>query len=127
MSRILGLLVLVLALVLLVPTLRERARPQIEWALTPLYRWETKNRLNEVQRVLVREHATGGQVPRPRDFQRFMEQREGPEAARDHWGQPFYLEELGREGFRVGSAGPDRAQGTGDDIHSRPFAPPGGR
>lgn len=125
MSRLLGLLVLLLAAILLVPSLRERARPQIDWALTPLYRWETKNRLNEIHRLLAREHATGGTIPSAREFPVFLENREGVRGATDRWGEPFYLE-VDRGSFRVGSAGPDREPGTGDDIFSRPFRTGGG-
>lgn len=120
MSRLLGLLVLLLVAVLLVPALRERAAPQIDWALGPLYRWETKNRLNEIHRVLAREHATGGTLPSAREFPEYLRNREGEEAVHDRWGEPFFLE-VDRGSFRVGSAGPDREQGTGDDIFSRPF------
>jgi hypothetical protein len=117
MSRILLVLVLALGAVLIVPPLRERAQPQIEWALTPVYRWQTKNRVNELRRVLAREHSQGASLPRPRDFHTFLSQREGAEAALDTWGQPFYLE-VTRQGFRIGSPGPDRVQGTPDDIYS---------
>lgn len=118
MSRIVGFLVLVLAAVLLLPSLRERARPQIEWALGPVYRWEAKNRVNDLQRVLERERATGGQLPQPRTFDRFIAQREGEAAALDPWGTPYYLQ-TSRTSIRVSSAGPDRVAGTADDIHSR--------
>ena len=118
MTRLLGILVLAVAAVLLTPSLRERARPQIEWALTPVYRWETRNRVNDIHRVLVRERATGGQIPRPRDFPVFLEQREGAGASIDPWGEPFFLE-ADRTTFRVGSAGQDRARGTRDDIFSK--------
>lgn len=118
MTRLLGILVLAVAAVLLTPSLRERARPQIEWALTPVYRWETRNRVNDIHRVLIRERATGGQLPRPRDFPAFLEQREGAGAALDPWGEPFFLE-ADRTTFRVGSAGQDRTRGTDDDIFSK--------
>jgi hypothetical protein len=118
MSRILAVLVLILAAVILVPTLRERAGPQIEWALTPMYRWETKNRVNDVMRVLARERAQGATLPRPRDFERFMEARTGSPMARDPWGEPLFLE-VSREGFRIGSTGQDRLRGTPDDILSQ--------
>ncbi len=119
MSRILGFLVLVLAAVLLLPSLRERARPQIEWALTPVYRWEAKNRVNDLSRVLERERATGAQLPQPRGFAGFVTAREGAAASLDPWGQPFFLEST-RTTLRVGSAGPDRVRGTADDIYSKP-------
>lgn len=124
MGRIVWILVFLLAAVLLVPSLRERARPQIEYVLSPIYRWEARNRVNEIYRVLERERAQGAPLPTPRDFRRFLEQREGPRAALDPWNEPFFLES-GRRTFRIGSAGPDRQRGTVDDIFSKVEIPAG--
>lgn len=117
MGRILGVLVLLLATVLLVPPLRERARPQIEYVLSPVYRWEAKNRVHSIQRVLERERSQGSTLPRPRDFTQFLSAREGPGAAVDPWNEPYYLVTT-RRTFRVGSSGPDRQRNTADDILS---------
>jgi hypothetical protein len=122
MSRLLLILVFLLAAVLLLPPLRERAAPQIEWALTPVYRWEAKNRVSEISRVLERERSLSGGVPHPRNFQSFIASREGPAAALDPWGEPYFLE-VTRTTLRVGSAGPDRVRGTADDIYSQPARP----
>lgn len=119
MSRIVWILVFLVAAVLFVKPLRERARPQIEFALNPIYTWEAKNRVNAISRVLERERAQGTQLPRPRDFQKFLSDKEGPEAALDPWGQPFFLYR-DRRSFRVSSSGPDRRTGTADDIHATP-------
>lgn len=116
-SRILWGLVIALAVVLMVPQLRARARPQIEYVLNPVYRWEAKNRVTDVQRVLVRERSQGATLPRPRDFTQFLTAREGPQAALDPWSEPYYLVTT-RRSFRVGSSGPDRVRNTTDDIVS---------
>lgn len=119
MSRIIWILVVLIGAVLFIKPLRERARPQIEFVLNPVYKWEAKNRVNEIYRVIQREKAQGVAVPRPRDFQEFLSRREGPQAALDPWGEPLYLE-VGRNTVRVSSAGPDRTAGTADDVHSKP-------
>ncbi|MBW3571078.1 MAG: hypothetical protein KY467_08225 [Gemmatimonadetes bacterium] len=119
MSRILWVLVLLLATVLLVPSLRERARPQIEYVLNPIYRWEARNRVNAIYRVLERERSQGTGLPTPREFQRFLAAREGAKAALDPWNEPYYLATT-RRTFRVGSSGPDRQRNTMDDILSDP-------
>jgi hypothetical protein len=121
LSRILWGLVIALAVVLMVPQLRARARPQIEYVLNPVYRWEAKNRVHDVQRVLVRERSQGASLPRPRDFTQFLAAREGAQAALDPWNEPYYLVTT-RRSFRVGSAGPDRVRNTTDDIVSQPEA-----
>ena len=118
MSRIVFLLVLLLVAVLTIPSLRQRAQPQIEYVMNPIYRWDAKNRVNDLYRLLERERATGGVVPRPADFRRFLEQREGDKAALDPWRQPFFLVTT-RRTFRVGSSGQDRQRGTMDDIFSK--------
>jgi hypothetical protein len=117
MSRILWLLVFLLGAVLFVKPLRDRARPQIEFALNPIYSWEAKNRTNALARVLVREKAEGTPLPAPRDFQQFLSTHEGTDAAMDPWGQPYYLVR-DRRMYRVGSSGPDRRPNTTDDIRS---------
>jgi hypothetical protein len=120
-SRILWGLVIALAVVVMVPQLRARARPQIEYVLNPVYRWEARNRVHDVQRVLVRERSQGATLPRPRDFPQFLAAREGQRAALDPWNEPYYLVTT-RRSFRVGSAGPDRVRNTTDDIVSEPEA-----
>lgn len=118
MGRILGILVVALIAVLTVPALRERARPQIEYVLNPIYRWEAKNRVNEIYRVLERERAQGNGMPRPRDFTEFLAQRDGADASVDPWNVPFYLV-ASRRTYYVGSSGEDRRRGTADDILSK--------
>ena len=115
MGRILLILVGLLAVVLLVPSLREHVRPQIEYVVNPIYRWETKNRVNQIHRVLERERSQGASLPAPRDFQRFLSSREGPDAAVDPWNEPYFLVTT-RRTLRVGSSGPDRQRNTVDDI-----------
>jgi hypothetical protein len=109
--------VILLATVLLVPSLRARARPQIEYVLSPVYRWEAKNRVHAIQRVLERERSQGGNLPRPKDFNQFLAAREGAEAAVDPWNEPYFLITT-RRTFQVGSSGPDRLRNTTDDILS---------
>ncbi len=119
MSRIFWILVLLIGAVVFVKPLRERASPHVEFALNPLYEWEAKNRVNSVYRVLERARAEGNPLPRPRDFQDFLTEREGAGAALDPWGTPYFLVRE-RKNFRVSSAGADRLPNTADDIHSTP-------
>ena len=127
-SRILWILVALLATVLLVPQLRERVRPQMEYALNPIYRWEARNRVKTLQHTLERERSEGNALPPARTFTQFIAAREGPEAAMDPWDQPYYLVST-RRTFRVGSPGPDRRRNTADDILSEAeaLAPSGPR
>jgi hypothetical protein len=118
MSRIVLLLVILLVAVLTVKPLRERAQPHIEYVMNPMYRWDAKNRVNDIYRVLERERAMGGVVPRQQDFQRFLAQREGEKAALDPWRQPYFLVTT-RRTVRVASSGQDRQRGTADDIFSK--------
>ena len=123
MSRIVWILVFLVGAVLFVKPLRDRARPQIEFALNPIYRYDAKNEVNSISRVLERAQSEGAPLPKPRDFQRFLAEREGPDAALDPWGQPFMLRRQ-RRSFLVASSGPDRKPNTADDILSAPVAIP---
>ena len=118
MGRIFFILVLALIAVLTVPPLRERAQPQIDYVLNPIYRWEAKNRVNEIYRVLERERAQGGGMPLPRDFTEFLTARDGADAAVDPWDAPFYMVAT-RRTYYVASSGEDRRRGTADDILSK--------
>ena len=126
MSRIVFLLVLLLVAVLTVPPLRQRAQPHIEFVMNPLYRWDAKNRVNDIWRMLERERSQGNNLPSPRDFRRFIEQREGEKAALDPWKEPLFLVTT-RRTFQVGSSGQDRQRGTADDIYSKPDVVDAGR
>lgn len=125
MSRIVWVLVFLVGAVIFVEPLRQRALPHVEFVLNPIYSWEAKNRANAISRVLVRAQSEGSPIPRPRDFQRFLTDREGAQAALDPWGQPYFLYR-DRRSVRVSSPGPDRRANTPDDIHSTPavLAPP---
>ena len=115
--RLVWILILLVAAVVFVPSLRERALPRVEFALNPIYEWQTKNRVNAISRELVRARGEGTRFPRPRDFQAFLTEREGAEAAVDPWGEPYFLYREGKN-YRVSSAGADRSANTEDDIQS---------
>jgi hypothetical protein len=115
MSRIVWILVFLVAAVLFVKPLRDRVRPQIEFALNPIYEWEAKNQVNSISRLLERAQSEGDELPRPRDFHKFLTTKEGEDAALDPWGQPYLLHRQ-RRTFQVSSAGPDRTANTADDI-----------
>ena len=119
MRRILFVLVLAVLAVLTIPPLRERARPQIEYVLNPVYRWNARNRVNEISRALERERGTGGVIPTASEFHRFISTREGEDATIDPWGQPYFLQ-ASRRDYVIGSHGQDRERGTADDVLSTP-------
>jgi len=119
MSKFVLLILALLAVVVLVPSVRERARPQVEAAMNPMYVWNVRNEVKELQHVVTREVSMGNALPKPRDFQKFLVQREGEGSALDSWGQPYYLQ-VTRRSYLVGSSGPDRRRNTADDIRSEP-------
>ena len=124
-SKLFWILLLVVAAVVLVKPLRERASGYMEPALNPVYEWDTRNRVHDLQRLTAREISTTGNLPKPRDFQAFVSGLEGVNSAVDSWGQPFYLR-VSRRTYQVGSSGRDRVRGTGDDIVSIPAPRPKG-
>jgi hypothetical protein len=118
MSRIFLILLLGILVVVISPPLRSRAEPHVRFALNPLYEWTTRNRVTDLYNELESEKSLGRSLPTPRNFIKFVEQKDpGGGGAIDAWGNPYYLEAT-RKTFRVGSNGPDGLQGTADDIYS---------
>lgn len=123
MSKLVWCLVLLVAAVVFIKPLRERVRPEFELALNPLYEWTVRNEVKDLQRLVAREQATSGTIPKASEFQRFIESREGADAALDSWGEPYYLT-LTRRTYAIGSSGPDRERNTADDIRTEPLPRP---
>ncbi|HEX8394067.1 MAG TPA: hypothetical protein VF665_17120 [Longimicrobium sp.] len=119
MSKVVWFLALVVAAFVFVKPLREKARPQLETAMNPLYGWTVRNEVKDLQRLVAREQALTGNMPKPSEFERFITSRQGPNAAVDSWGQPYYLT-VTRRTYAVGSSGPDRRRNTADDIRAEP-------
>ena len=118
MSRIVGLLLLLLMTVLLVEPVRERARPYLQPALDPVYEWSAKNRVKTLVKYVEEEEILGRPIPTARSFPDFIEDRDvQKDASKDPWGNPYYLRVL-RRGYYVGSPGRDQVAGTPDDVVS---------
>ncbi|HYJ78738.1 MAG TPA: type II secretion system protein GspG [Longimicrobiaceae bacterium] len=118
MSKVLWLILLLVAVVVLVPPVRERAKPHLAFALDPFYEWSAKNRVSEISNLVKRADALGRTIPAAADFPRFVDTEDTKQnASVDPWGTPYYLL-AGRRSYQVGSAGKDREPGTTDDILS---------
>jgi hypothetical protein len=118
MSRIVGLLLILILTVLLVRPIRERARPYIQPALDPVYEWSARNRVHTLLNLMREEETLGHALPTPDRFAQFIEFRDfQKDASKDPWGNPYYLR-LQRRGYFVGSAGRDQVPNTPDDIVS---------
>jgi hypothetical protein len=119
MSKIVGLVLLLVAAVVLVPSLRDKVRPHVQFAFDPFYTWSAKNRVSEIMDVIKGEQSLGRPIPNPREFGTFIERNDFREdAAYDPWGNPYYLV-VNRTTYQVGSYGKDQELGTEDDILSR--------
>ena len=120
-AKIFWLLVAAVAVVALVPPVRERVLPKLQPVLNPVYEWNARTRVNEIRDLVKRADATGRPIPTTADgFAKFVD-AEGMQrdASRDPWGTPYYIL-FDRTGFQVASAGKDRQPGSEDDILSRP-------
>lgn len=119
-SKIFWLLVAAVAVVVLVPPVRERVWPKLQPALNPVYEWSAKSRVNEIRGLVKRADAVGRTIPTGDAFAQFVNTEDMQEnAAVDPWGDPYYIVISGVN-FQVGSAGKDRTAGTEDDILSNP-------
>ncbi|HEX6036863.1 hypothetical protein [Longimicrobium sp.] len=123
-----GLIKLVLAgivVVALVPQLRTRAMPHVAFAVDPIRRATTQDRVNSVSGYVEYESRITGHAPQDRDLPRVMA-RMFPgrkDAMMDPWGRRYYIRRRG-DGFHVGSAGPDQRRDTPDDVLSSKRALP---
>ena len=118
MSKLLGILLLLIGAVVLVPALRVRAMPHMQPVLDPFYEWSARNRVNSIAGLVREEETLGRALPSPRGFSAFVDERDHQKGAgTDPWGTPFYLR-LTRRTYVVGSAGKDRIPNTADDILS---------
>ena len=117
MSKLILLILLVVAAIVMVPAARDRVRPRLQPALDPVYDWSTRNRVKTLVELVRDQETLGNPIPRPSQFSRFVEARDATrDGSLDAWGTPFYLHVTRRGAYTVGSAGRDRLVGTGDDI-----------
>lgn len=130
MTRLLLALLLLFALSLSIPPLRERAVPKYrafgEWAwgylegpmtpaLTPMRRMETKAELAEIANQLILFRNRGYPPPAGQEITPFVQRATEDSTATDSWGSPYYLQPQG-DSIYVRSAGPDAKLGTPDDL-----------
>ena len=121
------LLLVATVAVALVPPLRVWAVPRLGFAIDPLRRVTTQDRVNSVARYVEYDSRISGVAPLDRDlprvFGRMFPGRK--DAVLDPWGRRYYLRRRG-DGFQIGSAGPDRRRDTPDDVLSakHPLPPP---
>lgn len=119
-SKLFWLLVLAVAVVVLVPPVREKVWPRVQPAFNPLYEWNAKNEVNEIRDMVKRADAMGRTVPTDARFSDFVNSEAmQQDASVDPWGTPFYITISGNS-FQVGSAGKDLQPGSADDILSNP-------
>ena len=117
-TRLFLVLLGLLLVVVISPPLRARAEPHVRPALNPIYEWSTRNRVTELYKDLESEKSLGRSLPTPRNFIKFMQERDpGGGGIMDPWGNAYFLEAT-RKTYRVGSAGRDGLPGTLDDIYS---------
>ncbi|MFL5385997.1 MAG: type II secretion system protein GspG [Longimicrobiaceae bacterium] len=121
-AKIFWLLVAAVAVVVLVPPVRERVWPKLQPALNPVYEWNARTRVNEIRDLVKRADATGRPIPTTADaFAQFVDSEDMQrDASLDPWGTPYYILIDRTATFQVASAGKDRQPGTEDDILSRP-------
>lgn len=117
MSKVILLLLLISLFVVINPGLRDAAKPHLAFALDPLYEWQVRARVADMQGTLQRAVDTEQPIPKPFKFSQYLEDQYGEGGDLDPWGVPYYMDG-NRHRIRVGSAGRDRTRNTDDDIRS---------
>lgn len=116
-----------------IPALRQHVEPVADAALAPakrlldrqlarirdpVFRWSVQNEARGIARDLQQIEETGQALPRPQDFQSYLQGRTLAGAAvLDRWGSPYYLLLTG-DSIVVVSPGPDQRPGNTDDIRA---------
>lgn len=133
-ARAFQILLFLLALGMVVPPLRRAAMPHAGVVLNPIYRVTTGDRVERIALYMERELRATGRMPGPRDLPQTLRTMfpNRPHAQTDSWGRHFYFRRT-RDGYRIGSMGPDGVRGNNDDVLSkvhgfpqRPDYAPGG-
>lgn len=89
--------------------------PQPMRLLDPLLRWSARNELRTIRRDLEQELRAGGKLPKPKEFQRYLQRSRIASSGLDPWSVPYRLV-VTRKGVRVVCAGADREFETEDDL-----------
>jgi hypothetical protein len=128
-----GIVIVVIALIFAIPTVRSRvgaaALPWIErlgpagaMLLNPMRRSATHHEVVEIARLMKADKEEGRRLPgEGENFTEWLQRRIVREDGRDVWGNPFWLRMTGLV-VQVGSNGPDGKRGTSDDVtHTTKF------
>lgn len=119
-AKIFWLVVIAVAVVVLVPPVRQRVWPKVQPVFNPIYEWSARTRVNEIRDIVKRADATGRPVPTGDQFDAFIDSEDSQEnASLDPWGNGYYIVISGNT-FQIGSAGKDGTPGSDDDILSNP-------
>jgi hypothetical protein len=129
--RALLVIVVLLAAILAIPPVREVAGPVFEpgkavldrtvgrvWVRgrDQVFRWSVRNEARTLALELQKREVSGQPLPRPQDFQAYLERRTiSGTPGLDKWGSPYYMLVAG-DSITVVSPGPDARPGTADDI-----------
>jgi hypothetical protein len=131
MRRIVAAIV-ILALIWAVPPVRGRlsaaAVPVLEKlgpvgavVIEPARRMAAKSKVMGILRVIASDYNEGRPLPEDANFHGWLRQRLPDETGLDPWGNAYWLSRT-RGTLTVGSDGPDRRRGTGDDVkHTIPY------
>lgn len=124
-------IVVLLAAVLAIPPVRAMAGPVLEPGKALLdrsvgklfgrgrdrvFEWSARSEARSLAQELQKREISGQALPRPQDFQSYLQRRTiSGTAGLDKWGSPYYML-LGGDSITIVSPGADRRPGTADDI-----------
>ena len=111
------LLLLPIFIIAISPDTQQRLLKDTAFLRNPYYRWQAKNRIEEITRHLEHQAGSQGEFPNRLNFEQHLEQHFPDKSIVDPWGQPYYLRPQSFH-VRVGSAGQDGTVETDDDILS---------
>jgi len=126
MFKAIGIIIFLLALIMGIPPLRQKAGavavPVLEKlgpvgavVVNPIKKMGAKSKVKHIASLLDSDLQQGRKVPTERDFLTWLQRRSQDEKGADPWGQPFWMKDTAKK-IVVGSSGPDRKPDTADDL-----------
>jgi len=117
-GKLLLLLLVAFAVAVTIPKTRAMLGDQVAPYINKYKAKIVPKRLQTMEDELVVKIGRGEPLPYQKNQWAGWLRRDYTSDPNDPWGHPYYIE-ASRDGFTVGSMGPDGKKGTGDDIQLR--------
>jgi hypothetical protein len=124
--KTIGIIIVILALIMGIPPLRQKAGavampvleklgPVGDVIVNPIKKMSSRSKVKHIASLLDADLAADKKVPTEREFQPWLQRRLPDDKGNDGWGQPIWITHTDKK-ITVVSNGPDQKPGTADDL-----------